>query len=131
VYYFFFDISRSITAKLQPLEEPAPVATQTPEVFCQQVETSVKRKLPFFKFRIATALFLLVLTLVLPYWVASFFWGIYMTMIAFLFVFVSNPVKNPIGKMTADLLDDITKTINRRKTPKAPIAYKVGLVFAQ
>uniref|UniRef100_A0A183UHD6 SMP-LTD domain-containing protein n=1 Tax=Toxocara canis TaxID=6265 RepID=A0A183UHD6_TOXCA len=81
--------------------------------------------LPLFRQRLALLVVLVGLTVIIPGFISGFLWGLYLSFIAFLYFFVSEPVPSVNARVTmaSDVMFSISKELEQRKSMKN-VVYK-------
>uniref|UniRef100_A0A914X4X9 Uncharacterized protein n=1 Tax=Plectus sambesii TaxID=2011161 RepID=A0A914X4X9_9BILA len=88
------------------------------------VKPPLKRRISFKKFRLVFGLFLLFLTFLLPFWVASFLWGVFISMSTFVYLFIAQATAPPRNEPSPEMIESIAKEIARQKVLKQAIRYR-------
>uniref|UniRef100_A0A914UMU8 SMP-LTD domain-containing protein n=1 Tax=Plectus sambesii TaxID=2011161 RepID=A0A914UMU8_9BILA len=107
-----------------PADQPSEVVLGGAQEPCQPVDASVKRRISFLKFRFAPGLLLLVMTFLLPPLLVGFMWGSYVTVVIFVYLFVSKADAHSRSERTLQTLQSIAKEIDRQKVLKQAIRYQ-------
>uniref|UniRef100_A0A914XHZ2 SMP-LTD domain-containing protein n=1 Tax=Plectus sambesii TaxID=2011161 RepID=A0A914XHZ2_9BILA len=106
-----------------PAEQPSEVVLDFQKT-CQPVKPPLMRRISFLKFRFVFGLLLLVLTFLLPPLLVSFMWGSYVTVMVFMYLFVSKAIVQSRNEPNTETLQSIAREIDRQKALKQAIRYR-------